>query len=64
MYGLGEIRNDDPYEIAQVAIEFSWTARRIKSTSPPRSRKIGIGVAFDGEYYYATQNFFNYILKA
>ncbi|MCA1916182.1 CAP domain-containing protein [Methanospirillum hungatei] len=59
VYGFGEIRNDDPYEIAQVAIEsFMDSPPHKEALLLPAHEKIGIGVAFDGEYYYATQNFF------
>ncbi|HOJ95950.1 MAG TPA: CAP domain-containing protein [Methanospirillum sp.] len=59
VYGFGEIRNDDPYEIAQVAIEsFIDSPPHKEALLLPAHEKIGIGVAFDGEYYYATQNFF------
>lgn len=59
VYGFGEIRNDDPYEIALVAIEsFMDSPPHKEALLLPAHEKIGIGVAFDGEYYYATQNFF------
>lgn len=59
VYGFGEIKNDDPYEIAQVAIEsFMDSPPHKEALLLPVHEKIGIGVAFDGKYYYATQNFF------
>lgn len=59
VYGFGEISGDDPDQIAQVAVESFMD-------SPPHKdalllwahEKIGIGVAFDGKYYYITQVFF------
>lgn len=59
VYGFGEIKNDDPYEIAQVAIESFMDSPPHKEALLLRAHeKIGIGVAFDGKYYFATQNFF------
>jgi len=59
VYGFGEIVGDDPDQIAQVAVESFMD-------SPPHKEalllwaheKIGVGVAFDGNYYYITQVFF------
>ena len=59
VYGFGEIVGDDPDQIAQVAVESFMD-------SPPHKdalllwahEKIGVGVAFDGKYYYVTQVFF------
>ncbi|PWR71213.1 CAP domain-containing protein [Methanospirillum stamsii] len=59
VYGFGEIMNDDPDEIARVAVEsFMDSPPHKEALLLPAHEKIGIGVAFDGEYYYATQNFF------
>jgi len=59
VYGFGEIMNDDPHEIARVAVEsFMDSPPHKEALLLPAHEKIGIGVAFDGEYYYATQNFF------
>lgn len=59
VYGFGEILNDDPHEIARVAVEsFMDSPPHKEALLLPAHEKIGIGVAFDGEYYYATQNFF------
>ena len=59
VYGFGEILNDDPHEIARVAIEsFMDSPPHKEALLLPVHEKIGIGVAFDGEYYFATQNFF------
>lgn len=59
VYGFGEIMNDDPHEIARVAVEsFMDSPPHKEALLLPAHENIGIGVAFDGEYYYATQNFF------
>ena len=59
VYGFGEIMSDDPDEIGQVAIEsFMDSPPHKEALLLPAHERIGIGVAFDGEYYYITQNFF------
>lgn len=59
VYGFGEIVNDDPDEIASVAVEsFMDSPPHKEALLLPVHEKIGIGVAFDGEFYYITQNFF------
>lgn len=59
VYGFGEIMGDDPDQIADVAIEsFLDSKPHREALLLPLHEKIGVGVAFDGTYYYVTQNFF------
>ncbi|NLV28061.1 MAG: CAP domain-containing protein [Methanomicrobiales archaeon] len=59
VFGFGEIYSDDPDEIGRVAVEsFMDSPPHKEALLLPAHEKIGIGVAYDGEYYYATQNFF------
>ncbi len=59
IYEFGEIDPDDPDRIARVAVEsFMNSPPHKEALLLPEHEKIGIGVVFDGENYYATQNFF------
>ena len=59
VYGYGDVSGDDPDQIARVAVDsFMDSKPHREALLLPQHEKIGIGVAFDGDYYYATQNFF------
>lgn len=59
IYEFGDIDPDDPDRIARVAVEsFMNSPPHKEALLLPEHEKIGIGVVFDGENYYATQNFF------
>ncbi len=56
---FGDIDADNPQRIAEIAVQsFMDSPPHKKALLLKEHKKIGIGVAFDGENYYATQNFF------
>ncbi|HWQ67833.1 MAG TPA: CAP domain-containing protein [Methanospirillum sp.] len=59
VYQFGDIIPDDPDQLAKSAvISFMNSPAHKEALLLPEHEKIGIGTAFDGEYYYITQNFF------
>jgi len=59
VHQYGDIRADDPDQVAYVVVEAFMNSPTHKATLIlPEFEVIGIGTAFDGKNYYITQNFF------